>query len=273
MGTPLKDWDIVINYGIKTGFNDAFIITDEKRKELIAADPKSVEVLRPILRGRDIKKYECEFADLWLIYIPWHFPLHENALITGASDVSEKAFSEQFPAIYSHLFEYKAQLSARNKAETGVRYEWYALQRWGANYKDDFDKQKIVWKRVGSVIRFAYDKEGTFCLDSTCFATGSDLKFLVGFLNSTISRKILLDNSPKTGTGDVITSVQALEPLLVPNASFAQKREIEILVDQYIDKLSSGSNSGLMDLDEKIDKKILALFNFEQDETDYIFDR
>lgn len=66
-GTPLKDWNISINYGIKTGCNEAFIIDGAKRAELIAADPKSDEIIRPILRGRDIKRNGYEFADLWLI--------------------------------------------------------------------------------------------------------------------------------------------------------------------------------------------------------------
>ena len=69
IGTPLKEWDIQINYGIKTGFNEAFIINGEKRKELIEQDPKSAEIIRPILRGRDIKRYSYDFADLWLLYI------------------------------------------------------------------------------------------------------------------------------------------------------------------------------------------------------------
>ena len=67
IGKPLKDWDIQINYGIKTGCNEAFIISGEKKKELIAKDPKSAEIIRPILRGRDIKRYSYNFADLWLI--------------------------------------------------------------------------------------------------------------------------------------------------------------------------------------------------------------
>ncbi|MFS2189312.1 hypothetical protein ACCC92_21720, partial [Mucilaginibacter sp. Mucisp84] len=69
MGTPLKDWDIRINYGLKTGLNEAFIIDGNKRTELILADAKSEEVIRPILRGRDIKRYGSEFADLWIINI------------------------------------------------------------------------------------------------------------------------------------------------------------------------------------------------------------
>ena len=67
VGTPLKDWNIKINRGILTGFNEAFIISGEKRDELIAQDPNSAEIIRPILRGRDIKKYNYEFANLYLI--------------------------------------------------------------------------------------------------------------------------------------------------------------------------------------------------------------
>ena len=67
VGTPLKDWNISINYGIKTGFNEAFIIDGKKKEELIAKDPKNTEIIKPILRGRDIKRYQASFADLWLI--------------------------------------------------------------------------------------------------------------------------------------------------------------------------------------------------------------
>ena len=72
IGTPLKDWDIQINYGIKTGFNDAFIISTEKRNEILdncSSDEertKTAELIRPILRGRDIKRYGYDWADLWL---------------------------------------------------------------------------------------------------------------------------------------------------------------------------------------------------------------
>ncbi|HTO36193.1 MAG TPA: Eco57I restriction-modification methylase domain-containing protein, partial [Flavobacterium sp.] len=90
IGTPLKDWDIRINYGIKTGFNDAFIITGEKRKELIEQDPKSEEIIRPLLRGRDIKRYSYEFADLYLITT---FP-------------SLKIDIKQYPAVKQHLMSF-----------------------------------------------------------------------------------------------------------------------------------------------------------------------
>ena len=187
MGKPLKEWDIQINYGIKTGFNEAFIIDGSTKDTLIAEDPKSVEIIRPILRGKDIKKYKAEFADLYLIYAPWHFPLHNDTTIQGASLKAEQAFREDFPAIYQHLSKYKRQLSARNKAETGIRYEWYALQRWGANYWEEFEKEKIIFQEIVQEPCFILDEEDKyFCLDTARVITGENLKYLLCVFNSNL---------------------------------------------------------------------------------------
>lgn len=140
VGTPLKDWDINIYRGVLTGYNEAFIISTEKREEILAncqsedERERTAELIRPILRGRDIKRYGYNWANLWLIYIPWHFPYQFDESIKGASDKAEEAFKEQYPAVYNHMLQYKEPLSKRNKAETGIRYEWYAMQRWGAKY-------------------------------------------------------------------------------------------------------------------------------------------
>ena len=168
IGTPLKDWDISINYGIKTGFNYAFIIDGTKRSALIAQDPKSEEIIRPILRGRDIKRYGYEFADLYLLFIPWHFPFHLlKPEIKGASQEAEEVFKSQYPAIYNHLLQYKTELSNRNKSETGIRYEWYALQRWGANYWEDFSKPKIIYQELTQGSSFYLDKDSQFWVSNT----------------------------------------------------------------------------------------------------------
>ncbi|WP_228438076.1 Eco57I restriction-modification methylase domain-containing protein [Chryseobacterium sp. 6424] len=109
VGKPLKDWDISINYGIKTGFNDAFIITGEKRKELIKQDPKSEEIIRPILRGRDIKRYGYDFADLWLINT------HNGIKEKGIKPVN----IEDYPAVKKHLDSYYDSLKKRfDKGDT-----------------------------------------------------------------------------------------------------------------------------------------------------------
>lgn len=264
-GTPLKDWKINVNFGLKTGFNEAFIIDGAKRNQLIVEDPKSAEIIRPLLRGRDIMKYSCELSDTFLLYVPWHFPLHLSKEISGASEQAEKAFENQYPAIYNHLLSHKDGLLNRNKSETGKRYEWYALQRWGANYWEDFSKPKIVWKRVGSILRFSYDETGALALDSTCFATGQNIKFLVAILNSKFGR-YLMKNSPKTGTGDLLISVQAIEPLFIPIPDIEMNSKFEALVD----KLIIGDGFELKQIEQEIDTSIYDLFEFEEEEICFI---
>lgn len=113
VGTPLKDWDIQINYGLKTGYNDAFIIKSDVRERILAncqtedERKRTAEIIRPILRGRDIKKYGYDWADLWLIWVPWHFPLHFDESIQGASEIAEDTFRREYPSVYAHLSLYK----------------------------------------------------------------------------------------------------------------------------------------------------------------------
>ena len=90
VGTPLKNWDISIYRGVLTGYNDAFIISGEKKDELIREDPNSADIIRPILRGRDIKRYGYDFADLWLI----------------ATFPSKKYDIENYPAVKKYLLSF-----------------------------------------------------------------------------------------------------------------------------------------------------------------------
>jgi adenine-specific DNA-methyltransferase len=100
------------------------VVDGATRDRLIAEHSSSVAVLKPFLRGRDVKRWRVEYADLWLLYIPWHFPLHLDPSVTGNSKKAEGLFSQKFPAIYEHLRGFKKELSSRNAAETGIRYEW-----------------------------------------------------------------------------------------------------------------------------------------------------
>jgi len=189
VGTPLKDWDINIYRGVLTGCNEAFIISGEKKKEILDncqtedERKRTDELIRPILRGRDIKRYSYDFADLWLIYIPWHFPLHNDNSIKGASLIAEKEFEKEYQSVYNHLIGYKTVLSNRNKAETGIRYEWYVLQRWGSNYWEEFSKQKIAWASVGETF-YSFIDENYCLLDTNYFFTSKDINYLIGILNS-----------------------------------------------------------------------------------------
>jgi len=190
IGKPLKDWDISIYRGVLTGLNEAFIIDTETRNKLIAADPKSAKIIKPILRGRDIRRYSYEWAGLWLIFIPWHFPLHEDSSIVGSSKKAETEFQKQFPSIYNHLYIFKDNLSKRNASETGIRYEWYALQRCAATYYAEFEKEKLVWQEMTKEPSFAYDSDGVYCNDTCRILTGKDIKYFLSIFNSSFFCKI-----------------------------------------------------------------------------------
>ncbi|GAA7734779.1 class I SAM-dependent DNA methyltransferase [Helicobacter pylori] len=192
VGTPLKDWDIQINYGIKTGANEAFIITTEKRDAILNAcktqeERKRTEALiKPILRGKDIKRYSYEWAGEWIIFIPWHFP---NTDSQKSMEENEQDFSIHYPIIYAHLLSHKDELLKRNKDETGKRYEWYCLQRWAASYYQDFEKEKIVYGEIVQEPRFYLDNGecelGYFYAEATSFIlTGEHLRYLLGMLHS-----------------------------------------------------------------------------------------
>ena len=268
VGTPLKDWDIKINYGIKTGFNDAFIISTEKREDILSKCASEeerhrvAEIIRPILRGRDIKRYGYNWADLWLLWIPWHFPLHLDRSIEGASTKAEHLLKTMYPAVYQHLLQHKEELSARNKAETGIRYEWYAMQRWGANYWEDFNKPKIIWKRIGSILRFSFDDKGCIGLDSTCFATGDTIEYLCCVLNSKMGHYLLKD-APKTGTGDLLVSVQAVDPIMIPIPNDSISR----MLSEKLDILRVSESASV---DNEIDDIIFSLYHLSPEEIKFI---
>ena len=169
IGTPLKNWDIQINYGIKTGFNDAFIINGEKKAELIAQDPKSAEIIRPILRGRDIKRYGYEFADLYLINT------HNGVKEKGIKRID----IDDYPAIKAHLDSFYQQLEKRqDKGDTP-----YNLRNCA--YIEDFYKQKIMYSEIVREPQFYLDNKGEFFAEATTFImTGSNLEYLYYLLHS-----------------------------------------------------------------------------------------
>ena len=174
IGTPLKDWDIQINYGIKTGFNDAFIISTEKRNEILnncASEEerkKTDELIRPILRGRDIKRYGYDWADLWLINT--HNGIKEKNI--------PRIDIENYPAVKKHLDEYWDKLSKRaDKGDTP-----YNLRNCA--YMDDFSKPKLVYPETTQGAYFAYE-EKCFMIDKTCFMLISEnAKYLQIILSS-----------------------------------------------------------------------------------------
>ena len=178
VGKPLKDWDVKIYRGILTGCNEAFIIDGTKKDELIAKDPKSAEIIRPILRGKDIKRYGYDFHDKWLITT--HNGLKEKNI--PPVDVTK------YPSIKAHLDQFYPQLAKRqDKGDTP-----YNLRNCA--YMEDFNKQKIIYpdimrmpRSVDSLTKYPYfyfDKEGYFVEATNFMMNGNDINVIYSFINS-----------------------------------------------------------------------------------------
>ena len=258
VGKPLKDWDINIYRGIITGCNEAFIIDEFKREELIDQDPKSAEIIKPLLRGRDIERYHAQSVKSYLLATNYdlNIPKKYPATHTHLATIGEQIESGGIKARGKGLF---------NRDDQGEN--WWNLR--ACAYYSEFDKEKIVWKRIGSILRFAYIQYPMFCLDSTCIATGEKVKFLTAVLNSRVAHYQLFDLAPKTGTGDLIVSVQALEPLLVPPITKANQRiseQIEMQVDKILDAKHTDPEADTSALEDEIDKLVYELYNLTSEE-------
>lgn len=252
VGTPLKDWDIQINYGIKTGYNDAFIIDTEKREAILAncqteeERKRTAELIRPILRGRDIRRYGYKWAELWIINIH-----------NGIKGKLPRIKIEDYPAIKAHLDLYWDKISKRtDKGDTP-----YNLRNCA--YMEDFMRPKIIWKRIGSILRFSYDTTGNLGLDSTCFATGQHMAYLCCILNSLMGHYMFKD-SPKTGTGDLLVSVQAIEPILIP-----MNKDMECLFENLLEEVLEHRSE---ETEKEINRLAFKLYDLSPAEINYITD-
>ena len=191
VGTPLKDWDIQINYGIKTGFNEAFIISTEKRKEILAncqteeERKKTDELIRPILRGRDIKRYGYEWAELWLIAT---FPSRHYNI-------------DDYPSVKQYLLSYGIEKLEQTgkvhnvngdkvKSRKKTNNKWFETQD-SISYWEDFSKPKIVWNRIAAIKQFAKIDESVYIQDSMHFIIGEKLNYICSVLNSKIIQWLL----------------------------------------------------------------------------------
>jgi hypothetical protein len=278
-GIPLRDWGVNIYYGIKTGYNEAFIIDGQTKDRLIQEDPKSAEIIKPVLRGRDIKRYRAEFADLWLLYIPWHFPLHNSKDIIGASIKAENEFKNSYKAVYHHLLNYKDQLSKRNKDETGIHYEWYALQRCAATYYKEFEKEKIIYAEIVRDQRFYLDNRGFYPEATSFLMTGPHLKYIYALLNSDpitwIFRKFYAGGG--LGKEGFRYKKQFLEKLPIPQPDIDDEKDIVEAIEEIIniaeqnDYPSNKEKTRVVkEFEELINDYIYNLYGFSELEINYV---
>jgi hypothetical protein len=252
----LRDWKVKINYGVKTGINEAFIISSDIRREIIDSDPSSRELIKPILRGRDIQKYVVNWGGMWIISTFPSLNINIDKYV-GIKNYLLNNFDirqlEQSGKKYKPELSFNARKLSSNK--------WYETQDSIA-YHGEFIKEKIVWKNIGQILRFSYDNEGYYAQNSTCILTGENIKYLVAFLNSKVA-KFFLEND------NVNVSVQALEPLpiaVITPANQPVVTAIEACVERILAAKQHDIAADTCADEAQIDQLVYQLYDLTADE-------
>ncbi|TXJ32372.1 Eco57I restriction-modification methylase domain-containing protein [Brachyspira aalborgi] len=245
---PLKDWNIQINSGIKTGFNEAFIIDEETKNKLILEDKKSKEIIKPLLRGRDIKRYSYDFKNLYLINT--HNGIKEKNILP--IDINK------YSAIKKHLDKYYSDLEVRQ--DKGITP--YNLRNCA--YLEDFEKSKIIFNKASRVNAFYLDDKGKYYGDVTIYILSAEkLHYLLAILNS----KMFYFAYNKFYAGGGIEgelTIFTLENFPIPEVDKKTEKEIINLVEKVIEGKEKGIDT--RELEGEIDKIVYELYNLNENE-------
>ncbi len=266
VGTPLKDWDIQINYGIKTGANEAFIIPTEKREEILNAcktqeeRKRTEKLIKPILRGKDIKRYSYEWAGEWVINT-------HNGYTSNLKSKIPPIDIEKYPAIKAHLDSHWDTIATRSdQGDTP-----YHLRNCA--YLEDFEKEKIVYPETSQGAYFIYENSGIF-LEKTAFMIVSDaynLKLLTALLNSKLITFCFKNfcGGCILGKSGYQYNKHALEKIPIPKIT--EKNQ------ELADKITDGAKAILVlkekdpkantqQLEKEIDALVYQLYNLTDEE-------
>ncbi len=252
VGKPLKLWDISIYYGIKTGYNKAFIVDTTVRDKLINEDPNSEEILKPILRGRDIARYHANWVGLWLI----------STLPSLDIDI------DNYPAIKRHLLSFGKERLAqdgcrlpggrRSRAKTS--YAWYELQTTCA-FHEKFGDTKLLWRDMSDVGCFAYSNEEIYTNDKAFLMTGPFLKYLCAILNSSIISWYVSKTGLTTGMGLTQWKKYVVESIPVPPPGHLEQQFIDV-----VDLILQDCHVNYRDAERELDQLTFSLYGLTQNE-------
>ncbi|WP_154498813.1 class I SAM-dependent DNA methyltransferase [Helicobacter pylori] len=269
VGTPLKDWDIQINYGIKTGCNEAFIITTEKREEILNAcktqeERKRTEVLiKPILRGKDIKRYSYEWAGEWVINT-------HNGYTSNLKFKIPPIDIEKYPATKAHLDSHWDTIATRSdQGDTP-----YHLRNCA--YLEDFEKEKIVYGEIVQEPRFYLDNGecelGYFYAEATSFIlTGEHLRYLLGMLHSkliTFAFKTFYAGG-RLGESGYRYKKAFIERLPIPQITPQNQKLADKITDgakAILEAKEKDPKANTQKLEKEIDALVYQLYNLTDEE-------
>jgi len=266
IGKPLKEWDVKIYRGVLTGLNKAFIIDSQKREEILSNCKDKDErrrteaIIKPILRGRDIKRYYYKWTGLWVIIIP--------AGWTNENRKNKKPYEfiyQQFPALMDYLRQYEEK--AKKRDDQGDY--WWELRP--CTYYQEFEKEKVVWQELAQGAQFAFDCKGEFFISNTAYIlTGEKLKYILGYLNSTLNafsfERWYCTKLGETGTRWLHQHVQniPIPPITPSNQSIVQ--QIEELVTKIISAKKENSLTDTSQWEQEIDRLVYSLYDLTKEE-------
>lgn len=253
-GTPLGEYVQGRFYrGVVTGFNEAFVVDRATRDQLIAEHKSSAEVLKPFLRGRDVKRWRVEPQDRWLIFT------------RRGIDI------KKYPAIHTHLKHFKAKLmpGVPGGRKPGS-YEWYEIQDNTA-FWEEFGKAKIIYPDIARECEFAFDAESLFP-DCTLFLIPEGSIFLVGVLNSKIVEYFFSQICP-TIRGDFrrFKSIYVSQ-IPIPRSDTRQQKRIGELVERILAAKKRDPNAFIGELESEIDGLVAHLYGLTEEEYRTILD-
>ncbi|MCA2623774.1 MAG: class I SAM-dependent DNA methyltransferase [Microcystis sp. M20BS1] len=262
-GKPLGEYvEGRFYYGIKTGFNEAFVIDRATRDRLINEHPSSAEVIKPFLRGRDVKRWCVDFAEQYLIKIessenkehPWSKLSEQEA---------EKIFNETYPAIYNHFSQFRKSLIKR--CDQG-RFFW---ELRSCIYWQEFEQTKIIYPDIAVSCEFAFDNSN-FLLDCTLFLIPLNSKHLLGFLNSKIAKFFINQICPAIrGDFKRFKSIYVSQIPII-DATESQRTAIEKLVQKCLDAKKDDTNANTSELEKQIDHLVYKLYQLTYNEVKII---
>ena len=248
-GVPLKDWDVEMYRGVLTGYNDAFIITSEKREEILshcandAERERTAEIIRPILRGRDIRRYGYEWADLWLINTH-----------NGVKDSLERIHIEDYPAIKQHLDYYWDKIESRaDKGDTP-----YNLRNCA--YVDEFSKPKIVWGNLNTRGSYAMTPENMFINAPACMIVPGS-HYLLAMLNSKVSDYYIRNLGVVRNGGFFEYKPMFVEQIPVP----LPREEVVTSIEEVFNSDASDEQK-----DTRLEEIVESMFDFTEPEIAYL---
>jgi adenine-specific DNA-methyltransferase len=273
----LADWPNKLNFGLKTGLNRAFIITADKKDEILRNEPQSRKLIKPILRGRDTRKYFAEFKDLWIINIPKGYTIKTRIGLPDA--VAEPMphygyveyneawewFKNRHPALAAYLKPFEKDAEKRDDQGD----YWWELR--ACAYLQEFEKPKIIFSEIVSEPQFYYDDKGFYPEATVFFISGEHLKYLTAILNSkaaTFFFKTFYMGGELVGKIRYKKAFLLQLPIPVPTEN--EENEIGNLVDKIMEMKRENMNPDA--IEKQIESWIYSLYQLTPDEIKTIED-